>query len=144
MRSDLDVTRGRDAYLTPPRPRPGTRALKWFAGASTLTAATLALWLSELEWNPATTANAFSIAPYSEGYVPPIETVDDSVEGDARLTRIEIQRLQSALQMRGFRPGPIDGVAGPRTLAALNAYRTSNDFLEVREISRDATLDLLP
>lgn len=32
--------------------------------------------------------------------------------------------IQRTLQARGFRPGPIDGVFGPRTAAAIRAYQT--------------------
>jgi peptidoglycan hydrolase-like protein with peptidoglycan-binding domain len=35
----------------------------------------------------------------------------------------DIERVQTALKQNGHDPGPIDGVSGPRTTAALKAYQ---------------------
>lgn len=37
----------------------------------------------------------------------------------------EVRAIQVLLQIKGFDPGPVDGIAGKRTLTALNAYRQS-------------------
>jgi peptidoglycan hydrolase-like protein with peptidoglycan-binding domain len=37
----------------------------------------------------------------------------------------EMTELQSALQRFGYDPGPIDGLLGPRTLAAIRAYKSA-------------------
>lgn len=37
----------------------------------------------------------------------------------------EMMELQSALQLFGYDPGPIDGLLGPRTLAAIRAYKSA-------------------
>jgi len=38
----------------------------------------------------------------------------------------DVERAQQALKQSGHDPGPIDGVAGPRTTAALKAYQKAN------------------
>lgn len=59
-----------------------------------------------------------------------------------RLSRSEVRAVQTALALKGFDPGPIDGVAGQRTLAALNAYRQSVRMLPVQAISRETLAGL--
>ena len=79
--------------------------------------------------------------PYSglRGFTPP------AVNPAAVLTRLEsnelspsdIRAVQTRLKESGFDPGPIDGVAGKRTLAALNAYRESIRLTPVLVVSRE-------
>lgn len=38
----------------------------------------------------------------------------------------DIKRAQGVLRLAGFDPGPMDGIAGAKTIAALNRYRTSH------------------
>jgi peptidoglycan hydrolase-like protein with peptidoglycan-binding domain len=45
--------------------------------------------------------------------------------------------VQTRLKESGFDPGPIDGLAGKRTLAALNAYRESIRLDPVLVVSRE-------
>ncbi|WP_133249129.1 peptidoglycan-binding domain-containing protein [Abyssibacter profundi] len=45
---------------------------------------------------------------------------------ETNMTPGMIQRLQQALQARGFNPGPIDGVIGQRTMEAVNAFQRAN------------------
>ena len=45
--------------------------------------------------------------------------------------------VQTRLKESGFDPGPIDGLAGKRTLAALNAYRESVRLNPVLVVSRE-------
>jgi peptidoglycan hydrolase-like protein with peptidoglycan-binding domain len=39
------------------------------------------------------------------------------------LSRDIIRKIQATLEAKGFDPGPIDGVAGPRTKAAVRKYQ---------------------
>lgn len=55
------------------------------------------------------------------------------------LTSSDVRNVQTELKRRGFDPGPIDGIAGKRTLAALNAYRQSLQLSPARVISRQTT-----
>lgn len=73
------------------------------------------------------------------GFAPPL------VNPEAVLSRLEtnelspsdIRMVQTRLKKSGFDPGPIDGVAGKRTLAALNAYRQSISLPRVLVVSRE-------
>jgi hypothetical protein len=58
------------------------------------------------------------------------------------MTETEIRQLQARLLALGFDPGPIDGIAGPRTLQALNLYRASVELDRVHAIDRSAVADL--
>lgn len=79
------------------------------------------------------------------GFAPP------PVNAAAVLTRLETNQLspsdvrmvQTRLKESGFDPGPIDGLAGKRTLAALNAYRQSIRLAPVLAVSRE-TIGALP
>ena len=57
----------------------------------------------------------------------------------APLTKDEIKELQGKLGQVGFGPGPIDGVVGPQTQAALRRYAVAR-----RLGNADATRDVLP
>jgi peptidoglycan hydrolase-like protein with peptidoglycan-binding domain len=46
----------------------------------------------------------------------------------------ELRTLQSKLDGLGFKPGVVDGIAGGRTLDALNRYRASRMLKQVSEI----------
>lgn len=47
---------------------------------------------------------------------------------ETNMTADRIRRLQSALSARGFDPGPIDGVLGPKTMEAVNAFQRANGY----------------
>lgn len=55
-----------------------------------------------------------------------------------RVSASDIRALQSELKQRGFNPGPVDGVAGERTLSALNRYRKSVHLAPVPAVSHEA------
>jgi hypothetical protein len=55
-----------------------------------------------------------------------------------QLTAADIRDVQTALKAKGFDPGPVDGIAGKRTLAALNAYRQSVHLSPVLAVSRES------
>jgi lysozyme family protein len=50
------------------------------------------------------------------------------------LTALDLRKLQSKLEGLGFQPGVIDGIAGGRTLDALNRYREARMLKRVYEI----------
>jgi len=58
------------------------------------------------------------------------------------LSRSDVRIVQAQLRRKGFDPGPIDGIAGRRTLSALNAYRRSVRLLPAQVVSRE-TADAL-
>jgi hypothetical protein len=60
-----------------------------------------------------------------------------------QLSPSDIRAVQTRLKESGFDPGPIDGRAGKRTLAALNAYRQSIRLTPVLVVSRE-TIGALP
>jgi hypothetical protein len=59
-----------------------------------------------------------------------------------QLSRSDVRAVQAQLRLKGFDPGPIDGLAGKRTLSALNAYRQSISLLPVQAISRETVAGL--
>ena len=46
----------------------------------------------------------------------------------ANMTKVNIKSVQSALKKAGFNPGPIDGIFGVRTKAALKKYQRANSL----------------
>src|SRR5690606_23697652 len=44
---------------------------------------------------------------------------------DAGLRQIYVAGIQEALRMRGYDPGVVDGVAGPRTRGAIRRYQSA-------------------
>jgi hypothetical protein len=67
-----------------------------------------------------------------------IDTVLNRLATDD-LTPSDVRHVQTELKRRGFDPGPIDGIAGKRTLAALNAYRQSLHLSPALVVSRQTT-----
>ena len=55
-----------------------------------------------------------------------------------RLSPSEVRAIQTALKRKGFDPGPIDGIAGKRTLTALNRYRQTVHLAPAQMVSRDS------
>jgi lysozyme len=52
----------------------------------------------------------------------------------------EVRKLQTNLRALGFHDGPVDGIAGPRTLAAVLAYQKTHPDLAADGIAGPATL----
>ena len=83
------------------------------------------------------------------GWIP-----DTLAEPDLRAARVQsgdIQALQVALLVRGYQPGPLDGVMGDATRSALIAFQRDNCLtsegqanLETREALSGGTPDLQP
>ena len=79
------------------------------------------------------------------GFAPPavnLEAVLNRLESN-ELSPSDIRIVQTRLKESGFDPGPIDGVAGKRTLTALNAYRQSIRLTPALVVSRE-TIAALP
>jgi len=65
-------------------------------------------------WGPGCGGGGWTYTPY----VPIARCVDEYSDLDAG----EIKLIQFSLALRGYNPGPVDGIFGPRTTKALNAY----------------------
>jgi peptidoglycan hydrolase-like protein with peptidoglycan-binding domain len=61
---------------------------------------------------------------------------------NARTAMADTRAAQGALKTQGFDPGPIDGLMGPRTSAALTDYQRKND-LPVTGMLDEATMQKL-
>src|SRR5919106_162200 len=55
------------------------------------------------------------------------DTVKDKVGADDR-PMSDVRTAQQALRSKGFNPGPIDGVMGPRTTAAVKNFQEKEDL----------------
>lgn len=80
------------------------------------------------------------------GFAPPMlnpQAVASRLESN-ELPPSDVRALQRRLGDSGFDPGPVDGIAGKRTLAALNAYRHSIRLPPVLAVSRGTIGDLPP
>lgn len=79
------------------------------------------------------------------GFTPPmlnLQAVANRLERN-EISPTEIRTLQTRLRDSGFDPGPLDGIAGKRTVAAFNAYRQAVGLSPVPTVSR-ATIGDLP
>jgi hypothetical protein len=59
------------------------------------------------------------------------------------MTAADLRKLQSKLEGLGFEPGVIDGIAGGRTLDALNRYRAAKHLNRVFQIDYATVAGLL-
>jgi peptidoglycan hydrolase-like protein with peptidoglycan-binding domain len=50
--------------------------------------------------------------------------------------------MQQALKDKGFDPGPMDGVIGPKTTAALKDYQKSENLAMTGKMDRDTAVKL--
>src|SRR5437867_4110307 len=79
-----------------------------------------------------------------------VETKDkvvDKVKGkknkiEAKSEGTNVRTAQQALRDQGYNPGPIDGVMGPRTSAAVRDYQTKEGLTASGQLD-DATMDKL-
>ena len=51
--------------------------------------------------------------------------------------RADVQKVQETLRDKGNDPGPIDGVMGPRTHAAIKAFQNANNLKATGMIDAD-------
>jgi hyperosmotically inducible periplasmic protein len=75
------------------------------------------------------------------------ELTYDSVKGDrSRMTttgsQASVMAMQQALKDKGFDPGPLDGVAGPRTAFALKEYQKSQSLAMTGTMNADTAAKL--
>lgn len=98
------------------------------AGATVIgCAAILSLWLVSQAipmWSDSPSAMAGSA----------LEAPHGALAAAGPLTVAELRTLQGKLDRLGFKPGVIDGIAGGRTLDALNRYREARMLKRVSEI----------
>jgi hypothetical protein len=89
--------------------------------------AILSLWLVSQAipmWSDSPSATAGSA----------LETPHGTFVAAGPLTVAELRTLQSKLDGLGFKPGVVDGIAGGRTLDALNRYREARMLKRVSKI----------
>lgn len=87
---------------------------------------------------------AESTAPDGSLVPPRLNTIALSADFEvAPLSADDVRQLQLKLEMFGFAPGKIDGMAGPRTLGALNAYRQSRNLEPATSINYGSVEGLL-
>jgi len=61
---------------------------------------------------------------------------------EAKSEGTNVRTAQQALRDQGYNPGPIDGVMGPRTSAAVRDYQTKEGLTASGQLD-DATMDKL-
>jgi peptidoglycan hydrolase-like protein with peptidoglycan-binding domain len=54
----------------------------------------------------------------------------------------QVKRLQKALQDKGMDPGPIDGILGPKTQAALRSFQRDQKLPETGRMDNDTLAKL--
>jgi peptidoglycan hydrolase-like protein with peptidoglycan-binding domain len=67
---------------------------------------------------------------------------DKNVPAKDMFGRNEILDLQTRLKALGLNPGPVDGVAGPQTAAAVRRYEESRGWLPTGFVDRDLLIRL--
>jgi peptidoglycan hydrolase-like protein with peptidoglycan-binding domain len=55
------------------------------------------------------------------------ETTTDRVAPSTAGSQAQVMAMQQVLKDKGFDPGPIDGIVGPRTTAALRDYQRAEN-----------------
>lgn len=121
-------------------------ALWSLAGVVFIAVATTALVGEEWPENLVTASEAAeSTAPSAAALTPPrLNTVALTADFEvAPLNTDDVRYLQTKLEELGFTPGKIDGIAGDRTLDALNAYRGSRNLAPVRAVDYGTVTGLL-
>jgi hypothetical protein len=61
-----------------------------------------------------------------QGGVQSIEPSAGNYQQRIYLDESDVQMIQRSLQNRGYNPGPLDGIMGPRTEDALRRFQTDN------------------
>jgi hypothetical protein len=104
----------------------------------------LAIWLASqtLPANPLQIPLIGESAQAASGTTE-VELSRSGAEAANHMSSAEIRALQGRLKALGFDPGAIDGVAGPRTLQALNEYRASMDLGGATRVDRTSVAELL-
>ncbi|MGH6932883.1 MAG: peptidoglycan-binding domain-containing protein, partial [Dongiaceae bacterium] len=71
----------------------------------------------------------YSGAPSHDGNSAPASNYDYAPEAANRLQKIYTVTVQRELSAKGYQPGPIDGMAGARTSAAIRRYQADNGLV---------------
>jgi peptidoglycan hydrolase-like protein with peptidoglycan-binding domain len=71
-------------------------------------------------------------SPVGPVYSPPKEEPRPKVT----LTRDEVGEVQAWLRAFEIHPGPVDGIAGPRTFAAVKAFASAHQLPETGQLDR--------
>jgi hypothetical protein len=118
-------------------------ALDRIAGSLCLVcSAVIMVWLANLAL-PAGLLQVPLIGESAQAAAPDAESEAPGAQATTRqLSAGDIRTLQSRLKSLGFDPGAIDGIAGPRTLQALNLYRASMKLEHVSYVDRSTVADL--
>ncbi|HVO02576.1 MAG TPA: peptidoglycan-binding domain-containing protein [Candidatus Cybelea sp.] len=92
----------------------------------------------------ANAATLFAEQPSKREMRTGAEPIEVAQGTSAPVTSGDIMKLQIRLKSLGYDPGPQDGKAGPRTMAALNAYRKSLGLKPTDSLDRQAVAPLMP
>jgi peptidoglycan hydrolase-like protein with peptidoglycan-binding domain len=71
------------------------------------------------------------------------EGVKDAFKGGNGRASADVRSAQQALQDRGFKPGPIDGVMGPRTTAAVRDFQTKENLTVTGQLDAETNAKLM-
>jgi hyperosmotically inducible protein len=84
--------------------------------------------------------------------VPGVRAVKNELTYDAAMrdrsgvtptrSQSQVMAMQQALKEKGFEPGPIDGVMGPRTASALKEYQKAENLKMTGQMDRDTAAKL--
>lgn len=131
--------RRRDAVLDECRER-----IAGFLALALVLAVPLYGVISGSDFSLVETSEAAETTTSIKGFSPPLvnpATALSRLETN-QLSPSDIRAIQTDLKLKGFDPGPVDGVAGKRTLTALNAYRQSIRLRPVQAVSRETVAAL--
>lgn len=65
-----------------------------------------------------------------------------SILCETNMTRSRIKQIQQALKAKGYNPGPIDGVVGSQTIAAMNKFQKANKLPVDRYLNVESIREL--
>lgn len=72
-----------------------------------------------------------------------VEKTDRAIDKIAAKTeRMDVRNTQQSLMDKGFSPGPIDGVHGPRTSAAIRDFQTKEGLMVTGQLNDETTARL--
>ena len=64
-------------------------------------------------------------------------------KGEPMAAKDDVRTAQQALQDKGFNPGPIDGIMGPRTKAALSDFQTKENMKVTGSLDKETKAKLM-
>lgn len=65
-----------------------------------------------------------------------LELIDDATDVVTATSDI-IRGVQQGLTNAGFKPGPVDGISGPRTVAAINDFQNQNNLAAGGQLTKE-------